>query len=182
LRVEHHAEVAVVGQFLHCFFGGGGSLRPLLGLAVGVDDFLIAAAGVFIAQGQHLAEGFDRGGVVFLFAIDHAEALDEDGAVVAVGLAGSDFAMFSALEQILQNLNGVVVAALRLINGGHAVGDVHGVGHQGVGALETVEGQVVFGLTAVNLSHADVSLRIFGIGVGDDFVLLESGVELAVIQ
>src|SRR5208337_2631430 len=96
----------------------GCGLRPLLGLTVGVDDFLISAARVVLAEREHLAEGFDGGGVVFLLAIDHAEALEEDGAIGAVGLAG-----VALLQKILQELNSVVIAPLRLINGGHVVGD-----------------------------------------------------------
>ncbi len=32
--------------------------------------------------------------------------------------------------QILQKLDGVVVTALRLVDGGHAVGNFHGIGNQ----------------------------------------------------
>ena len=81
-----------------------------------------------------------------------------------------------------KSLIGVVVTALRLVNGGHAVGNVHGVGDQGVGVLEIFEGQIVLGLAAINFGHADVGLRVFGIGVGDDFVLFERGIELAVVE
>ena len=48
--------------------------------------------------------------------------------------------------------------------------------------LQIFERQIVLGLATINLGHADVGLRVFGIGVGDDFVLFECGVELAVVQ
>ena len=127
LSIEHHAQVAVVWQLLYRFLGSRRGLRPLLGVAIRVDDFLIATARIFIAQGQHLAEGFDGCGVVFLLPVDHAQALDEDRAIVAVGLAGAGFALLCFLDQILQNLGGLIVTSLRLVNGSYAVGDVHGV-------------------------------------------------------
>ena len=84
--------------------------------------------------------------------------------------------------QILQQLDRVVVTSLRLVDRGHAVGNVHGVGNQGVGFLQVFERQIVLALAAIDLGDAHVGLRVFGIRVGDDFVLFERGVELAVVE
>ncbi len=48
--------------------------------------------------------------------------------------------------------------------------------------FQIFERQIVLGLAAVNLGDADVGLRVFGIGVGDHFVLFEGGIKLSVVQ
>src|SRR5581483_9372460 len=61
LRVENHAEIAIIRHLLHGFFRYGSGLRPLLRFAIGVDDFLVAAPGVFISKQEHLSEGLYGG-------------------------------------------------------------------------------------------------------------------------
>ena len=182
LSVQHHAQVAVVRQFLHGFFGYGGSFGPLLGFAVGIDDVLIAGFGVVLAaDSQQLAEGFDRRGIVFLVAIDHAQALDKDSAIVAVGLGVAIVGLLGFLQQILQNLYGFVVARLRLVNHRDVVWNFEGIGDHGFGFFQAVESLIVLALAAVNLRNTKVGLGVFRIRVGDHFVLIEGSVNLAVV-
>ena len=183
LRIQHHAKVAIVRQLLHGFLRRGRGLWPLLGVAVGVDNLLIAAAGVLVPKRQHLAECLDRRGVVFLLAVDHAQPLDEDRAIVTIGLAGTDFAaLLGFLQKILQQFGRFVIASLRLVDGSHAVGNFGRVRNQGISVLQIFQRQIVLRLPPVDFCNANVSLRVLGIRVGDDFVLFERSLELAIIQ
>ena len=82
----HHLQAAIVGQFLDRFLGGVGGLLPLLGFAVGVDDLLVAAFGIVVAQRQHLAESLDGLGIVLVVAIDRAQTLQKHRPIVLLGL------------------------------------------------------------------------------------------------
>ncbi len=73
----HHFQAAVVGQLLHRFLGGVGRLLPLLGFAISVDNLLVAALGVVVAQRQHLAERVERLLYVVVVAIDRAQPLQK---------------------------------------------------------------------------------------------------------
>ena len=157
-------------------------MRPHLAFAVSVDDVLVAAFGILIAQIQHLAECVHGRGIVFLLAIHNSQALDEDGAIVAIRLVVVVVGFLGFLHQVLQKFHGVVITALRLIDAGHAVRDFKGFGNHGVGLLKVLEGLIVLSLTAINFGDAQESLCVLGIRVGDDFVLLESGVGLTVVE
>ena len=90
--------------------------------------------------------------------------------------------LLGLLEQVLQHLDGLVVAALGLVDGGHVVGHFDRVLHHGPGLFQALQRQIELAALAVDLRHAQVGLRIFGIRVGDDFVLLERGIGLAVVH
>ena len=91
----HHFQRAVVWQLLDRFLGSVGGLLPLLGFAVGVDHLLVAAFGVLIAEQGHFAEGFNGLGVVIVVAVDRAQTLEEDGAVVLFRLGVAVLSAFS---------------------------------------------------------------------------------------
>ena len=73
----HHLQAAIVGQLLNRFLGGVRGLLPLLGFAVGIDDLLVAAFGIVVAQRQHLSEGLDGLGIILVVAIDRAQTFQE---------------------------------------------------------------------------------------------------------
>src|SRR5579871_2124329 len=182
LHVQHHAQIAIIGHLLRGFPGDGGSLRPILGIAISVDDVLIAGAGVVVAQRNHLAEGLGGVGVIFLIAIDHSEALEKDSAIIAIGLRVGAVRLFGFLNQVLQNLDGLVVAGLSLVNDRHVVRHFESVGNHRLGFFQALEGILILALAAINFRDAKVGLRVFGIGIGDDAILVESGIDLAIIQ
>ncbi len=86
------------------------------------------------------------------------------------------------LQQVVQDLDGFVVASLRLIDGGDVVRDFDRILHHGLGFLQILERLIELALLAIDLRDAHVGLRIFRIGVGDDLVLFERGIGLAVVQ
>src|SRR6202041_2087527 len=128
------------------------------------------------------AKGVHGRGIVFLLAIHNSQALDENGAIVAIRLVVVVVGFLGFLHQVLQKFHGVVITALRLIDAGHAVRDFKRFGNHGVGLLEVLEGLIVLYFMAINFGDAEEGLCILGIRVGDDFVLLESGVGLAVVE
>ncbi len=84
-EAETICRAAIIGKLLGRFRRRVGGQLPLLVVAVGLDDLLVAANGVFVAQVEHLAEGIDRQLILVGFAIDRAQALQEDRAIVLVG-------------------------------------------------------------------------------------------------
>src|ERR1035438_4745063 len=60
LRGRNHLQAAVIGIFLGSLGGGLRCHLPLLIVAVGFNNLLIATNGVFIAKVKYLAEGLDR--------------------------------------------------------------------------------------------------------------------------
>ena len=75
-----------------------------------------------------------------------------------------------------------VEPSLRLVNRRHVVRDFDRVLHHALGLFEVLEGEVEFSALAVNLGHVQVGLCVFRIRVGDDLVLFERGVGLAVVH
>src|SRR4029077_5954799 len=173
LSIEHHAQFAIIGHFLHRFPGGGGGLRPQFRFAVGIDDVLISGASVVVAEGNHPAKSVDGSLIVPLVAVHHSQALDKDGAIVAVGLRVTVFGLLSFLQQILQELHRLVVATLSLVNHRDVIGNLKCIGDHSLGFFQAIQSLVVLALAAVDLGNTEVSLGIFVIGVCDNFVLIE---------
>src|SRR6185369_8018715 len=100
-----------------------GRLLPLLGLAIGVDDLLIAALRVVIAQRDHLAERIDCSLTVVVIAVNGSQPLKENCAISFFTRGVAGIGLFGFLQQVLQNLDRIVVTSLRLIDGGDVVGN-----------------------------------------------------------
>src|SRR5207245_515670 len=81
-----HTQIAVVGQLLDRLFGYRGGLRPLLGLAIAVNNLLVTANRVLIAQSEHFPERLDRLLSVALFTIDNASPLQKYGPLITVSV------------------------------------------------------------------------------------------------
>src|ERR1700677_843093 len=182
LGIEYHAKLTIVRHLLRSLFCDGSSLRPLFGFAISIDDVLISGLGVVIAQRDHLAESFHGGRIIFLIAIDHSKALNEDSAIVAIGLRVTAVRFFRFLQKVLQNLDGVVVAALGFIDYCDVVRNFQRIRHHSLGFFQAIECLIVFTLAAVDFRDAQIGLSVFRIRVGDYFVLIESGINLAIIQ
>src|SRR6185369_125625 len=178
----HHLQAAIVGQLLNRFLGGVRGLLPLLVFAVGIDDLLVAALGILVAQGYHFPECLDGLGIILVVAINRAQTFQKHRSVVLLGLGVTVVGLLGLLEQILQDLDRLVVTPLRLVHSGHVVGHFDRVLHHRPGLLQTLQRLVESAALAVNLGHAQVGLRIFGIRVRDDLVLLEGGIGLAVVH
>ena len=82
----------------------------------------------------------------------------------------------------MQDLSGIVVAPLRLIYPRQVVGNINRIRHHGLSFFQIFQGQIKFPATAIDLRDANVGLRIFRIGVGNNFVLFESGLGLAIVH
>ena len=143
-----------MGSFCDRFLGGIGGLLPLLGFAIGIDHLLVAALGIVVAQGQHFAEGIDGALIVAVVAVDGAQALQENGPVILLALGVAAIGLLGFLQQVLQYLNGFVVTALGLVDGGDVVGDFDRVLHHGLGFFQIVEREVELAALAVDLGHA----------------------------
>ena len=154
----------------------------MLGFAIGINDLLVPAYCIVIAQGNHLAEHVDRLGILALIALDCAQALQEHRAIIALALAIAVIGLLGLLQKILQSLRGFIEAALRLVNGRHVVGHFDGILHHALGFLQILQRKIEFAAFAVYLSHVQVGLRVFRIRVGDDLVLFERGVGLAIVH
>src|ERR1019366_4110118 len=106
----------------------------------------------------------------------------ENRQVVLVGHAVFAVGVFSFLQQLIKNLDGVFVFPLGLVNDRDVVLHFQGIGHDRGGFLQRFQGLIEFPVAAIDLGNAHVSLRIRGIGIGNDFVLFQSGVGLAIVH
>src|SRR6478672_11590485 len=102
-------------RLLGCFCG----LLPLLGLAVSIDDLLVAAFSILVTQHQHLPESLDGLGIILVVAVDRSQPFQKDRPVVFLGLGVAVVGLLRLLEQVLQYLDGLVVAALGLVHRRH---------------------------------------------------------------
>ncbi len=182
LRGINHLQAAIIGQFLSCLLGNVSRLLPLLAFPISVDNLLVPTFGVVVAQRQHLLECLYGKLIVVVVAVDRSQALKKHRPVVFFALAVAIVGFVGFLDQVLQNLRRFVVAPLRLVNGGDVVRHFHRVLHHGLGLLQVVQREIELAVPAVNLGHAQVGLRVLGIRVGNDFVLLERSVRLTVVQ
>ena len=82
----------------------------------------------------------------------------------------------------MQNLSGIVVASLRLVYPRQIVGDINRIGHHRLRFFQIFQCQIEFAASAVDLCNAHVRLRIFRVRIGNDFILLERGVGLAIVH
>src|SRR5664279_422556 len=182
LRGRNHLQAAVIGIFLGSLGRGLRCQLPLLIVAVGFNNLLIAANGVFIAKGKYLAEGLDRLLVLVGFAVHRAEPLQKNRPVVLVGHAIFAVGVFGFLQQLIKNLDGVFVFSLGLVNDRNVVLHFQGIRYDRGGFLQRFQCLIEFPVTAIDLGNAHVGLRVRGIGIGNDFVLLQSGVGLAIVH
>src|SRR5271166_371539 len=182
LRRRHDLQRAIAGELLRRFLGSGGRELPLLLIAVGFDDLLVTANRVVVAEVGHAAEGVNRQLRLVGFAVDGAQPLQEDGAIVLVGGVVFTVRVLGLLQQLVEQGDGVVVLALRFVDHRDVVLHLERVGDNGAGLLESVARFVILSVAAIDLSHAHVGLRIRRVGVNDDLELRQSGIGLSVIQ
>ena len=62
------------------------------------------------------------------------------------------------------------------------VGHLVRIRNQRFGFLQVFERQIVLPAAQIDVAHADVSFSIFRVGIGDDLVLLERGIGLAIVH
>ena len=171
LRCQYQLQVAVLRQLGHCFLRDSGGLRPLLGIAIGVNHGLVSAGGILIAQRQHLAEGFYRRGGVAHGAVNAAQPLQKYGAVVTLAGGVVAIGLLRLLQQLLQDLSGLIVATLNFVDYSAVVRHLEGILNHRFRFGQAIEGFVELAVPAVNLRHLQVGLRILGVGVCNQLVL-----------
>src|SRR5581483_3160057 len=95
LRSVYHFEAAIIRKLSRRFFRNVGRLLPLLGFTVGIDDLLVAALRIVVAQRNHFAEGVNGRLVVIVVAVNGSQPLQENSTIAflasciaGVGLLG----------------------------------------------------------------------------------------------
>src|SRR5208283_3257113 len=115
-------------------------------------------------------------------AIDRAQPLQEYGAVVLVRNAVLAVSMLGLLKQLVESGDGVVILALRLVNDRNVVLHLKRVRTDGSGFLQRFHRLVELPTAPVDLGDAHVGLRVRRVLVGDDLVLLQRRLGLAVVH
>ena len=116
------------------------------------------------------------------FAVDRAQPLQEHRAIVLVGNAVFAVGVFGLLQQLVEDLDRVVVLALRLVDDGDVVLHLQRIGHDRSGLLQRFQRLIELAVAAIDLRNAHVGLRIRRIGIGDHLVLFQRGVGLAIVH
>src|SRR5437867_4819836 len=102
--------------------GGLSGVGPLLLLAVRINDLLISARGFVAAKINNLAESFHGQQRPAFLAIDVAQTLQKERAIIALASAVFIVRTRSARQQLLQDVHCLVVFALGFQNQSFVVG------------------------------------------------------------
>ncbi len=120
----HQLDATILGKGLGGVGGDGGGFLLLVGLAVGVDLSLVAAQGELTAEVGHLLVVADGFGGLVLLAVDGAEAVEEEVAVGFFGVAVFAVGVVGGGEELLEDVEGLVVAAERIVDEGFVIGEL----------------------------------------------------------
>ena len=118
--------------------------------------------------------------VLFCFAVDDCQAVEEDGAVRLLAIGVLSVRCARCQPPACQHVDCVVVAAERVVDERFVVGQLERIGRQRLGLLEGLERVVIMSLAALNLGDMNLRLRILRLGRDDVVEHLERLVQLAV--
>src|SRR6266852_6632193 len=153
-----HANWGIVWIFCERFLAGLQRFGQVLCRTIGVHDEEAGAAVFFVAKMAQLVERKNRGLIVLAVFVKLAELLVQNGEGASAGRQHCRLALY-ARDGVGQNANGVVVAALGLIQHGLVVHNLEIAG----GVLPRFE-QAFF--SAIELVHFAIDLRDAEVDVG----------------
>ena len=179
---QHQLQIAVLGIGFDRLLCDLHSLVEHLGVAVGVHLALVAARGHVAAHVDHLLVGGDGLVDLVLLVVDRAQPLKEDAAIVlflggvrAVGVRG-------LVHHLLVGGGGLVVVAQHVEQQAFVVAGLEIL--RVLLARLANGGQRIFILALAPLNFGNVNQRagVLRIGRRNVLVLLQRGVELAIVQ
>ena len=177
-----HLQPTTVWKLLGGFTSSVGRFLPFFVFAIGVDDRPVTALRVLVPQRKHFLESFNRGLFVVVVLVGRAQPFEENGAVVLFFLRKLAIRFLGLLEQVLQGLYGFVIATLYLINRSQIVRDLLRILHHGLSFFQVLQREIELALAAIDFAQANVRASVFGVRIGNDFVLLKGLVGLTVVQ
>ena len=154
----------------------------MLGIAVGIHLALVPVLGILPAQRHHQLVRLNRLICFVQLPVYVGQAVEEDGAIVLLGIGVLAVRVCGLLYQSLQALHCFVVVTERVVDQGFIEANFQGIGGQGLRFLQGGQRLLVVALPPFDLRDPQVGLGILRVGHGDGLKVLERRGQLVVIE